>query len=83
MKAWEGRDGLLANVSVLRQVRRFRYQYMHLLMYRDWEQFEQLADALEERYESPDEFSTALHSFACYLETLHQQVGLRAVLAAA
>lgn len=81
VKQWRIGDGLLGNVSVLRQVRRFRYQYMHLLMYRDWEEFERFTDALEERYESPDEFATAIHSFACYLETLHQHVSLRSVLA--
>ncbi len=81
VKQWRSGDGLLGNVSVLRQVRRFRYQYMHLLMYRDWEEFERFTDALEERYESPDEFATAMHSFACYLETLHRQVSMRSVLA--
>lgn len=81
VKALEPGAGLLANVSVLRQVRRFRYQHMHMLMYRDWEEFERFADALEEHYESPDEFATALHAFACYLETLRRQVSLRAVLA--
>jgi hypothetical protein len=80
VKAWGAGEGLLSNVSVLRHVRRFRYEHMHLLMYRDWEEFERLADALEERYESPEEFARSLHLFACYLETLHQQVSLRAVL---
>ena len=80
VKAWNIVDGLLGNVSVLRHVRRFRYQHMHLLMYRDWEEFERFTDALEERYESPDEFSNAIHAFACYLETLHRQVSRRAVL---
>lgn len=80
VKAWGAGEGLLSNVSVLRHVRRFRYEHMHLLMYRDWEEFERLADALEERYESPEEFAKSLHLFACYLETLHQQVSLRAVL---
>lgn len=83
VKRWEIGDGLLGNVSVLRQVRRFRYQYMHLLMYRDWEEFEAFTDALEERYESPDEFAAAIHAFACYVETLYQQVSLRSVLAEA
>jgi hypothetical protein len=80
VKAWEPGDGMLANVSLLRHVRRFRYEHMHLLMYRDWEEFERFADALEDRYESPEEFAESLHSFACYVETLCQQVSLRAVL---
>ena len=80
VKSWEAGAGMLANVSVLRHVRRFRYEHMHLLMYRDWEEFERFADALEDRYESPDEFAQSLHLFACYVETLRQQVGLRAVL---
>ncbi|HLL75510.1 MAG TPA: hypothetical protein VK421_09620 [Pyrinomonadaceae bacterium] len=71
---------VLANVSVLRHVRRFRYEHMHLLMYRDWEQFERFADALEESYESVEAFAGLLHTFSCYLTTLHGQVSLRAVL---
>ena len=71
---------VLANVSVLRHVRRFRYEYMHLLMYRDWEEFERFADALEESYETVEAFAGLLHTFSCYLTTLHGQVSLRAVL---
>jgi hypothetical protein len=71
---------VLGNVSVLRHVRRFRYEHMHLLMYRDWEQFERFADALEENYESVETFRKLLHTFSCYLTTLHGQVCLRAVL---
>ena len=71
---------VLGNVSVLRHVRRFRYEHMHLLMYRDWEQFEHFADALEESYESVEACSKLLHAFSCYLTTLHGQVCLRAVL---
>jgi hypothetical protein len=81
VKAWEAGAGMLANVSVLRHVRRFRYEHMHLLMYRDWEEFEGFADALEDHYESPEQFAHSLHSFTCYVETLCQQVSLRAVLA--
>jgi hypothetical protein len=73
-------SSVLANVSVLRHVRRFRYEHMHLLMYRDWEQFERFADALEESYESVEAFAKLLHAFSCYLTTLHGQVCLRAVL---
>jgi hypothetical protein len=71
---------VLTNVSVLRHVRRFRYEHMHLLMYRDWEQFERFADSLEESYESVEAFAKLLHTFSCYLTTLHGQVCLRAVL---
>lgn len=71
---------VLGNVSVLRHVRRFRYEHMHLLMYRDWEQFERFADALEQSYESVETFHKLLHAFSCYLTTLHGQVCLRAVL---
>jgi hypothetical protein len=72
--------GVLAYVAVLRHARRFRYEHMHLLMYRDWEEFERFADALEENYESAGEFARLLHTFSCYLTTLHGQVSLRAVL---
>lgn len=71
---------VLGNVSVLRHVRRFRYEYMHLLMYRDWEEFERFADALEVNYEAVEAFAGLLHTFSCYLTTLHGQVSLRAVL---
>ena len=73
-------QSVLANVSVLRHVRRFRYEHMHLLMYRDWEEFERFADALEESYESVEAFARLLHTFSCYLKTLHGQVSLRSVL---
>lgn len=73
-------QSLLANVSVLRHVRRFRYEHMHLLMYRDWEEFERFADALEQNYESVEAFARLLHTFSCYLTTLHGQVSLRSVL---
>ncbi|HEY9284509.1 MAG TPA: hypothetical protein VIP46_13715, partial [Pyrinomonadaceae bacterium] len=73
-------QSLLANVSVLRHVRRFRYEHMHLLMYRDWEEFERFADALEQNYESVEAFARLLHAFSCYLTTLHGQVSLRSVL---
>jgi len=76
-----GAPSVLANISVLRHVRRFRYEYMHLLMYRDWEEFEKFADALEENYEAAETFPRLLHSFSCYLLTLHRQVSLRSVLA--
>jgi hypothetical protein len=71
---------VLTNVSVLRHVRRFRYEHLHLLMYRDWEEFERFADALEQTYESVEAFGELLHTFSCYLTTLHGQVSLRAVL---
>lgn len=71
---------VLSNVSVLRHVRRFRYEHMHLLMYRDWEEFERFADLLEQNYESVEACAKLLHSFSCYLSTLHGQVSLRAVL---
>jgi hypothetical protein len=51
-------------------------------MYRDWDEFEHFADALEESYESVETFAKLLHTFACYLTTLHGQVNLRSVLGA-
>lgn len=80
VQAGSREPSVLANVSVLRHVRRFRYEHMHLLMYRDWEEFERFADALEENYESVETFARLLHAFSCYLTTLHGQVSLRAVL---
>ena len=80
VEAGSREQSVLTNVSVLRHVRRFRYEHMHLLMYRDWEEFERFADALEESYESVEAFARILHTFSCYLKTLHGQVSLRAVL---
>ena len=80
VEAGSREPSVLANVSVLRHVRRFRYEHMHLLMYRDWEEFERFADALEQHYESVEAFARLLHTFSCYLNTLHGQVSLRAVL---
>jgi hypothetical protein len=70
----------LSSRALVNRARRFRYECLHYLMYRDWEDFERFADALELCYESEGEMSVLLHKLSCYLETLLNQIELRAVL---
>jgi hypothetical protein len=70
----------LSSRELLHRARRFRYECLHHLMYRDWEDFERFADALELCYESEGEMRVLLHKMICYLEALLNQVGMRAVL---
>jgi hypothetical protein len=70
-----------AAATLLSHVRRFRYERMHLLMYRDWESFERFADALEETYDSMEAMDDVLHRLSCFLEALWGQVRMRTVLA--
>ena len=73
--------GVLSSLALLNQMRRFRYERLHHLMYRDWEDFERLADSLELCYESEEEMEELLDKLSCYLEALLSQVEMRAVLA--
>jgi hypothetical protein len=71
---------VLSSLALLYRVRRFRYEFLHFLMYRDWEDFERFADALELCYESEVEMKVLLHKLSCYAEALLNQVQMRAVL---
>ncbi|HEX5706014.1 MAG TPA: hypothetical protein VFX96_01875 [Pyrinomonadaceae bacterium] len=71
---------VLPGLSLLLRVRRFRYECLHYLMYRDWDDFERFADALELSYESGEEMAVLVHKLSCYVETLLSQVEMRAVL---
>lgn len=71
---------VLSSLALLNRVRRFRYECMHYLMYRDWEDFERFADALELSLESEREMTVLLHKLSCYVEALLSQVEMRAVL---
>ena len=77
----EGEFGVLSSLALLSRVRRFRYEYLHHLMYGDWEDFERFADALELSHESEGEMAVLLNRLSCYVEALLSQVGMRAVLA--
>jgi hypothetical protein len=81
VKRMESAAGPLMTSRILYAVRQFRYEYMHLLMYRDWDEFERFADEMEVKLDSQEEFAPLLHRFSCYLETLIRHVGMRASLA--
>ena len=81
LRAVEKEYGVLAGMSLLNQLRRFRYERLHHLMYRDWEDFERFADAAELSYESEEEMAGLLNRLSCYLEALLSQVEMRAALA--
>lgn len=72
--------GILASLSLLKRVRRFREECLHYLMYRDWEDFERFADALELSHESEAEMKVLLNKMSCYVEALLSQVEMRTVL---
>lgn len=72
---------VLTGLALLNRVNRFRRECLHYLLYRDWEDFERFADAVELCYESEEESGALLHKFSCYVEALLSQVGMRAVLA--
>jgi hypothetical protein len=50
-------------------------------MYKDWQEFETIADHLLTHEPGTTEPGSPIHSFHCYLDTLLGQVKLRAVLA--
>jgi hypothetical protein len=70
----------LSSRALVNRARRFRYECLHHLMYRDWDDFERFADALELCSESEAEMRALLHKMSCYLEALLNQVEMRAVL---
>lgn len=72
---------VLSSIALLYRVRRFRDECLHFLMYRDWEDVERFADALELCYESEAEMKVLLNKLSCYVEALLNQVQMRAVLA--
>ncbi|HEX8069003.1 MAG TPA: hypothetical protein VF546_03565 [Pyrinomonadaceae bacterium] len=69
-----------AGDALARQLRAFREESLHFLMYRDWEEFERQADEIVAACAQSTTARPRLHGFACYLRTLIGHVRLRGVL---
>ena len=65
---------------ILEQLADFRDGSLRYLMYKDWESCERFMEEVAAARGSA-ELGPVLHRFATYLETLHEHVSLRAVLA--
>lgn len=76
--AAENRDDQ-ANDLIIRDLRTFCHGSMHYLMYKDWDEFEDIAREVMTSYGSA-RHSFLLHCFATYLEALINQVQMRSVL---
>lgn len=76
----EQTDAPEAVALVIQRVNQFRNSSMHFLMYKDWGQFDRLANELQRYMKENLETSQLLHTMFCYLETLLAQVRLRGVL---
>ncbi len=72
--------GLLPKHSLATHLKHFREETMHLLMYKDWTEFEEFVGEVMRTYDEPEEFGPVLHQFASYLATLLRHVGMRDVL---
>jgi hypothetical protein len=71
--------GARKNLSV--GLNKFRNESLECLMYSDWPQFESFCERVNLIGMPRREFETLLHQFRYYLETLLNQVKMRAVLA--
>lgn len=76
----EESTGILLKHSLVMHLELFRGETMHLLMYKDWAEFEGFVDEVRRTFEEMDGFDITLHKFASYLETLIHHVGMREVL---
>ena len=76
----EESSGILLKHSLVMHLELFRGETMHLLMYKDWAEFEGFVDEVKRSFEEMDGFDITLHKFASYLETLIHHVGMREVL---
>jgi hypothetical protein len=77
-QAAESRDAE-ASDSLIRRLKIFCHGPMHYLMYKDWEEFEDIAREIVSSYGSA-RHGFILHCFATYLDALINQVQMRAVL---
>jgi hypothetical protein len=68
-----------ASLLLIRELRTFCNGPLHYLMYKDWDEFEDIAREVTASYGSA-RHGFILHSFVAYLETLINQVRMRAVL---
>lgn len=75
-----GSAGLLPEHSLATHLKHFREETMHLLMYKDWAEFEEFVAEVTRTYDEPKDFGLVLHKFASYLGTLLKHVGMRDVL---
>ena len=73
-------SGLLRNLGLINRLKAFREEFLHILMYRDWEEFENFIDEIVSTYQAMEDLTHVLHRFTCYLEPLLKQVGMRDVL---
>lgn len=64
---------------LIRNLREFCGGTMHSLMYKDWDEFEDIAREVTSSYGSA-RHTFILHCFATYLDALMNQVGMRGVL---
>jgi hypothetical protein len=72
--------GMLQMLNVMNSLKRFQQETMHLLMYRDWGEFEGFVAEVVKTYDELGNLQPVLHRFASYLETLLKHVSMRAVL---
>lgn len=77
-EAVETRDGEASDL-LLRDLRAFCHGTMHYLMYKDWDEFEDIAREVMTSHGSA-RHGFILHCFTTYLEALINQVQMRAVL---
>jgi len=75
----EDRQDAETSSLLIRHLRAFCNGTMHSLMYKDWEEFEDIAREVTSSYGSA-RHTFILHCFATYLDALINQVGMRGVL---
>ena len=68
-----------ANDLIIQELKSFCNGPLHYLMYKDWEEFEDIAREVTASYGSA-RYGFILHCFVAYLEALLNQVQMRAVL---
>jgi hypothetical protein len=74
-------DGVADDAELNLALERFRTESLEFLMYSDWPQFESFCERIRISANDSSSLGPVLHQFLCYLETLHRQVKMRAVLA--
>lgn len=75
----EDRPGAETSSLLIRNLKAFCDGTMHSLMYKDWDEFEDIAREVTSSYGSA-RHTFILHCFATYLDALINQVGMRGVL---